>query len=382
MKLTRLCALLLCPLFFAACAEVQPRITQSSQVVLDQGVTASPLHIYVKPRTAPMRGLTAVYIPFRVTQNLEQPRLIGEQVMAAFWQTWMEKELFATQSMLSDAYYHSRQEVCRLGREKGADLVITGEISHFLDGGSNSDSAASLRIDIYDPNSEELLWSLAQAGRMERVLTEDYIWFRRTYRLPNSAMTAIVRRIAENMAFPIREWSNQYGVATTSDQIAQGLLGRSASGGVTESSRVVPESRASGSFKAMEFGPDGKERQITEKDPLTGVNLQVEFDFDKWDIRPDAAKILDELGKALTTPELKGNRFTLRGHTDNVGTEEYNMRLSLRRANSVKDYLAKKFGINPKTLTPKGYGESMPVASNDTDQGRQLNRRVEVVREK
>lgn len=382
MNLTRLCALALCAFALSACADFQPRVTESHKVVIDQRVTTSPLHVYVKPRTAPARGLVAVFIPFRVTQNLEQPRLIGEQVMGGLRQVWMEKELFATQVMISDAFYHSQADACRLGREKGADIVISGEISHYLDGGSNSDTSISLRVDVMDAASGEMLWSLAQAGRMERVLTEDYIWFRRTYRMPESAVAAIVRRIAENMAIPVLEWSNRYGMATTSDQIASGLLGRSASGGVTESSRIRPESRASGSFAAMEFGPDGRERVVTEKDPLTGVNLQVEFDFDKWDIRPDAAKVLDELGKALTMPELKGGRFTLRGHTDNVGTEEYNMRLSLRRANSVKEYLAKKFGISPKTLTPKGFGESMPVATNDTEEGRQLNRRVEVVREK
>ncbi len=381
MNLTRLCGLALCALLLAACAEVQPRLTESSKVVIDQRVATSPLHIYVKPRNAPMRGLTAVYIPFRVTQNLEQPRLIGDQVMGAFRQVWMENELFATQVTLGDAFYHSQADACRLGREKGADLVITGEISHYLDGGSNSDSSVSLRIDIMDTASGEMLWSMAQAGRMERVLTEDYIWFRRTYRMPESAVAAIVRRIAENMALPVREWSDRYGFATTSDQITQGLLGRSAAGGVTESARTVPESRAAGSFSAMEFGPDGKERVVTETDPRKGVNIKVEFDFDKWDIRSDAAAILDELGRSLTSPELKGRRFTLRGHTDNVGTDEYNMRLSLRRANAVKDYLAKRFGIDPKTLTPKGFGESMPVASNDTPEGRQLNRRVEVVRE-
>jgi OOP family OmpA-OmpF porin len=66
------------------------------------------------------------------------------------------------------------------------------------------------------------------------------------------------------------------------------------------------------------------------------------------------------------------------GHTDSVGSEEYNMGLSDRRANSVKDYLISQ-GITATRLTARGYGESQPVASNDTDAGRAQNRRVELI---
>ncbi|EPR44370.1 OmpA/MotB domain protein [Desulfovibrio sp. X2] len=372
MNLTRLCACLLCALLLSACADVQPRLTQPSDVVIDQNVESTPLRIYVSPRNAPMRGLSVVYLPFRVSQNMEDPRLIGSQVMGVFWETWMEKKLFATQVFLGDTYYYSQAQAAKLGREKGADLVVTGEISHFLDGGSNSDSAVSLRVDVIDSKTGELVWSMAEAGRMERVLKEDYVIIKRTYRLPNSAVESIVRHISEDMAVPVREWSDRYGFATNADEIVAGLAAprRAASQG----------GRAKGSFKAMEYAPDGSERAITETDPLLGVNLKVEFDFDKWNIRPDAATILNELGKALRSPELAGRSFTLRGHTDNYGTDEYNMRLSLRRANSVKNYLVKNFGLDPARLKVQGFGESMPIASNDTPEGRQLNRRVEVVK--
>ena len=66
------------------------------------------------------------------------------------------------------------------------------------------------------------------------------------------------------------------------------------------------------------------------------------------------------------------------GHTDSTGAEEYNQGLSERRANSVKDYLVSK-GVQAQRLQAKGYGESMPVASNDTKEGRAENRRVELI---
>lgn len=370
---TRLAALTLACLLLSACGHVQPRITESSKVTLDQDVRTSPLHTYAKPRTTPTRGLSALFVPFKVTESMENPRLIGTQSMTVFWQTFMEREVFAVQSLDDDAFYNNRAHVARLARSKGADLAVTGEISHYLHGGSNSDSAVSLRLDIIDAASGDLVWSLAQAGRMERVLTEDYILFRRSYRMPMDAMNLMLYRIASNMADVVHDWSDAHGFATTADDILHGLLRPH-----RIAAPVNPKAQAEA--KAMEYAPDGTERVAVERDPLRGVNLKVEFDFDKWDIRPDAALILDELGKALTSPELAGRSFTLRGHTDSVGTEEYNMRLSLRRAAAVKNYLATKFKIAPELLIPKGFGESMSLAPNDTPENRQLNRRVEVVR--
>jgi outer membrane protein OmpA-like peptidoglycan-associated protein len=104
---------------------------------------------------------------------------------------------------------------------------------------------------------------------------------------------------------------------------------------------------------------------------LRGVN----FDFDKSNIRPDARPILDEA--ISTLKEYKQITLSVEGNTDSVGTEQYNDKLSLRRAKSVADYLAKG-GIDAKRMTEKGFGESKPVASNDTAEGRAQNRRVEL----
>ena len=73
-------------------------------------------------------------------------------------------------------------------------------------------------------------------------------------------------------------------------------------------------------------------------------------------------------------PDLK---ITIEGHTDNVGGLAYNEKLSLRRADAVKKYLAEKFGIEASRLNAKGYGPIRPIESNATKEGRQKNRRVE-----
>ncbi|MGH7789359.1 MAG: OmpA family protein [Candidatus Binatia bacterium] len=111
---------------------------------------------------------------------------------------------------------------------------------------------------------------------------------------------------------------------------------------------------------------------MKEKIILRGVN----FDFDKYNIRPDAVPILEQ---ACATLKSKPNiNVSCQGHTDSVGTEQYNQGLSDRRANAVRNWLV-KCGIPASRLTAKGFGEANPVASNETAEGRAQNRRTELV---
>jgi outer membrane protein OmpA-like peptidoglycan-associated protein len=101
----------------------------------------------------------------------------------------------------------------------------------------------------------------------------------------------------------------------------------------------------------------------------------VHFDIGKPTLRPDSFKELNEIADYMNYQE--NERFEIGGHTDNVGNEPDNLKLSQQRANAVRDYLIKK-GINPGRLVAKGYGSSRPVDDNSTDEGRQKNRRTEI----
>ncbi|MBF0302267.1 MAG: OmpA family protein [Desulfamplus sp.] len=100
------------------------------------------------------------------------------------------------------------------------------------------------------------------------------------------------------------------------------------------------------------------------------------FDFDKSDIKPSGYAELNNVVDILSkNPNL---RVDIQGHTDSKGSDAYNQALSMRRAQSVKVYLANK-GISADRMKCEGYGESMPAASNDTEFGRSLNRRVQLM---
>jgi OOP family OmpA-OmpF porin len=101
------------------------------------------------------------------------------------------------------------------------------------------------------------------------------------------------------------------------------------------------------------------------------------FAFDRSDINEVAAKELIELSIFLN--ENKGKRVVLAGHTDSMGSEEYNMKLSQRRAESARTYLHEKMGIDKNRITLSWFGKGDPAASNDTEEGRMKNRRVTIV---
>ena len=107
------------------------------------------------------------------------------------------------------------------------------------------------------------------------------------------------------------------------------------------------------------------------------VNISdVLFDFNKYTLKPGAREKLAKVSGILL--EYPGLKIQLEGHTDSIGTDDYNMTLSQQRAGAVQDYLVQQ-GVSAANLSAVGLGKANPVATNDTDAGRQQNRRVEMV---
>ncbi len=121
--------------------------------------------------------------------------------------------------------------------------------------------------------------------------------------------------------------------------------------------------------------PVAKNVIITEEDRrvVRDAIKNLEFDFGKATIREHSYASLDRVAKLLVD---KNFSLKLAGHTDNVGSNDANMRLSKDRAESIKSYLVSK-GVNASRIEATGYGETQPIASNKTAKGRQANRRVE-----
>ncbi len=103
-----------------------------------------------------------------------------------------------------------------------------------------------------------------------------------------------------------------------------------------------------------------------------------QFDFNKATLKPEGKRMVDHAIQVMKDkPSMK---VSVEGHTDSIGSEAYNQRLSERRAQAVRDYMIEN-GISPGRIATRGFGKSRPVASNKTAEGRAQNRRVEIIAE-
>jgi OmpA-OmpF porin, OOP family len=124
---------------------------------------------------------------------------------------------------------------------------------------------------------------------------------------------------------------------------------------------------------------------VDAKSMINDINAQgrvalygIYFDFDKSDVKPESDPTLKEISKLLSeNPEL--NLYVV-GHTDNVGDYSYNMKLSQARADAVVKTLVSKYNVNKNRLTAAGVGPLAPVTTNDTEEGKAKNRRVELIK--
>jgi OOP family OmpA-OmpF porin len=131
---------------------------------------------------------------------------------------------------------------------------------------------------------------------------------------------------------------------------------------------------------AVEPTPEPAPAPIVDTEPepapeLVRVELDVKFDFDKSRVREESYSDIKNLADFMQ--QYPQTNTTVEGHTDSVGTDQYNQRLSERRAEAVRNVLVNEYGVEGGRVNSVGYGESRPVADNSTEEGRQINRRVE-----
>ena len=127
--------------------------------------------------------------------------------------------------------------------------------------------------------------------------------------------------------------------------------------------------------RSLSLGEREEVAQLAANKPK--IDLEIRFEYNSADISKASMQAVQELGKALSDPTLKGSTFVVAGHTDAIGGEEYNQGLSERRADTIKKYLTEKYGINGSDLVTVGYGKTKPKDANAPMDP--ANRRVQVV---
>jgi outer membrane protein OmpA-like peptidoglycan-associated protein len=148
-------------------------------------------------------------------------------------------------------------------------------------------------------------------------------------------------------------------------------------------SETIPSAQETKLLQAVR-GRTTRSLSVTEREDIASVakdkpniDLEITFDYNSAEISQKSLPSVQALGRALTSPDLKGSTFVVAGHTDASGGESYNQDLSERRADAIKRYLVEKYSIQPADLVTVGYGKSK--LKDPSQPTAEINRRVQVV---
>lgn len=173
---------------------------------MNNWVERGAVQVFVYPNQPPLEPPRALFMPLRLTQRMENAVTVGHNLSRLVWQSWLQNQVLPVIEFAYTNTPYRPDLALAMGRQKGADLVIGGYITHFLDGGSKGNSEVSLALEIYDVKTGNLLWSMAQGGFMQRAKISDYLIFAVKTRMPNDPATAVLMALSSDMGQRVREW--------------------------------------------------------------------------------------------------------------------------------------------------------------------------------
>ncbi|EGB16661.1 OmpA/MotB domain protein [Pseudodesulfovibrio mercurii] len=374
-------------LTIAACSHVDLSLTDQTKVYTDAPVRKSALQVAVHPKGKQYTPLTAYFHPFIIQQENSDHTALSASFTQIFFNVWTEERLFTTMELAPGYGYEGYSSALETARRRGADLLVTGKVPYFYDGTTLDDSSVTIQVDVFAAGSGTRLWTMLQSASIEQRDPEDFIYFVHETRMSHSPFDQIIRAIARDMAVPLKAWlpdpDATYPYASTPEAVKAGL---EAGPSATAQGRDLPPEQTAGTPAAAPAGQPvqgaaARKEPAEDEAPrpgISGVDLNIQFDFDKATIQPASLAVLDALGETLNSPEFKGRSIIVGGHTDASGGAEYNLTLSKQRAEAVKSYLVDKWHINPDLIEAVGFGKSRPLTEGTTAADQQRNRRVEI----
>jgi hypothetical protein len=202
----RIAMILALAVFLPACA-VDPKLAEQPIVYVDIHVKRNNPSVFIQPMNAPSRPFKAVVLPFAVQQDVYNARHLSKQLTEIFANTWSQDQVFPTLFYEPSMEGLTTEQAILVGRDRGADCVVTGRLAYILAGGTRSDSAVSLSFEVFDVNTGQRIWSMAQAGRMDPDRSSDFVLFKRESRMPQDPLWSIMTALAHDTGGPIKKWN-------------------------------------------------------------------------------------------------------------------------------------------------------------------------------
>lgn len=195
------------------------------QVVTDNFVRRQKPAIYVHPQAALDHKPTALFVPLRMVQSMNNAVTFSDMLSRQIWQVWLSLGIFNTLEFAPYAGPFERSRALALARQKKAELLVGGYINHFMDGGAGGESSISLAMEVYDVKTGNLIWSISQGGLMEKEKKHDFYLFNITERNPADPSGLIARSLAWDMGRLLLKWVDPYADTSKSslwDRVTKG----------------------------------------------------------------------------------------------------------------------------------------------------------------
>lgn len=166
----------------------------------DAQVRLSDLVEAVHPISMPNAPLKALILPFAMSQDLAVRKDVARELTDIFRLTWLEQQVFEVLEYDSSSAWPGLEPALGMAWAKGANILISGNISQYFEGGATGRTSIALTVEIRWIPDNTLIWSAAQAGVLEGGLDKDYVVVRTTRRLPDNPVYAVMHSLATSMA--------------------------------------------------------------------------------------------------------------------------------------------------------------------------------------
>jgi hypothetical protein len=155
----------------------------------------------------------ALFVPLGLTQDMADAARVSQWVSRQVWQQFLQRGAFSALELADMRPPYRAGTALPLARQLGADMLVGGYITYYLDGGMNGDSKISLQLEVYDVSNGEMLWAVAHAAMLPHADARDFLAVEVRDRMPADPMGTLVAAVASDMAELLHMWTDPEGAA-------------------------------------------------------------------------------------------------------------------------------------------------------------------------